>query len=142
MDCLLLASPQERAIAIIRMQVSAPRTHHPAPNGQIASRAKSRSGNVPGNLICYHGAVISQSADCLESFYQLDELHEYVERMLKDRPEDPQALALNAELALDAGRLEEALVLLRKSFGRDPNPRTRQLLEEFGVSGNVAAIEQ
>ena len=40
--------------------------------GQIVSRAKSRLGEVPGNLICHQGQMISQAADNVEVFYQLD----------------------------------------------------------------------
>src|SRR5205823_2658415 len=38
--------------------------------GRTVAKAKSRSGNIPGNLICYKGAVVSQGVDQLESFYQ------------------------------------------------------------------------
>ncbi|HWA98463.1 MAG TPA: PQQ-binding-like beta-propeller repeat protein [Pirellulales bacterium] len=104
-------------------------------DGHVSARAKSRSGQIPGNLICYHGSVVSQGADCLESFYQLDELRQYVEQTLATNAANPQAQALKAELALNEGRLDEALGLLRQSFQSSPDPRTRQLLIDALLQG-------
>lgn len=104
-------------------------------DGSIVSRAKSRAGTVPGNLICHDGAVISQSGAWLESFYQLDELQSYVKRTLDEKPDDANALALKAELALDKSEIDEALDLLRKSYSKSPDPRTRQLLVETLLEG-------
>jgi outer membrane protein assembly factor BamB len=104
-------------------------------DGKIESRARSRSGNVPGNLISYHGAIISQSSEALECFYQLDELKHYVTEARLEKPDDPTVLTLEAELALEAGRLDEALQELRKSLALRPSPRTRQLLVEALLEG-------
>ncbi|HVX13934.1 MAG TPA: PQQ-binding-like beta-propeller repeat protein [Pirellulales bacterium] len=97
-------------------------------DGRIVARSRSRSGTVPGNLICYHGAVISQSVDQVESYYQLDELREQVAKTLADHPDDPQALARQGELLLDEGRFGEAVKDLRRSYERTSDPRTRELL--------------
>ncbi|OYV95768.1 MAG: hypothetical protein B7Z73_01940 [Planctomycetia bacterium 21-64-5] len=96
--------------------------------GRIVARSRSRSGTVPGNLICYHGAVISQGVDHVESFYQLDELRQQVAKTLAEHPDDPQALARHGELLLDEGRFDDAVNALRKSFELADDPRTRELL--------------
>ena len=97
-------------------------------DGRIVARSRSRSGTVPGNLICYHGAVISQGVDHLESYYQLDELREQVAKTLAERPDDPQALARQGELLLDEGRFDDAVKELRRSYELTSDRRTRELL--------------
>ncbi|HWB13086.1 MAG TPA: PQQ-binding-like beta-propeller repeat protein [Pirellulales bacterium] len=97
-------------------------------DGRIVARSRSRSGTVPGNLICYHGAVISQGVDQVESYYQLDELREEVAKTLADHPDDAQALARQGELLLDEGRFDEAVKELRRSHEVAGDRRTRELL--------------
>jgi outer membrane protein assembly factor BamB len=97
-------------------------------DGRIVARSRSRSGTVPGNLICYHGAVISQGVDQVESYYQLDELREQVARTLADHPDDAQALARQGELMLDEGRFDDAVKELRRSYELAADQRTRDLL--------------
>ncbi|HEX7448902.1 MAG TPA: PQQ-binding-like beta-propeller repeat protein, partial [Pirellulales bacterium] len=96
--------------------------------GQIVARSRSRTGTVPGNLICYQGAVISQGVDHVESFYQLDELRQQVAATLSNSPDDAEALARQGELLLDEGKFDEAVTELRRSYERKPDPRTRELL--------------
>ncbi|HEX5442969.1 MAG TPA: PQQ-binding-like beta-propeller repeat protein [Pirellulales bacterium] len=96
--------------------------------GQIVARSRSRTGTVPGNLICYQGAVISQGVDHVESFYQLDELRQQVADTLANAPDDAEALARQGELLLDEGKFDEAVTELRRSYERQPDPRTRELL--------------
>jgi outer membrane protein assembly factor BamB len=103
--------------------------------GKIVGRAKSRSGNIPGNLICYGGAVISQGVDQLESFYQIEGLRQRVDESLAKNSADPQSLALKGELLLDAGQLDEAVANLERSFKLAANPRTRQLLVDALLEG-------
>lgn len=97
-------------------------------DGRIVARSRSRNGTVPGNLICYHGAVISQGVDQVESYYQLDELREQVAKTLAERADDPQALARQGELLLDEGRFDDAVKDLRRSYEITSDPRTRELL--------------
>jgi outer membrane protein assembly factor BamB len=97
-------------------------------DGRIVARSRSRSGTVPGNLICYHGAVISQGIDQVESYYQLDELREQVAKTLTEHPDDAQALARQGELLLDEGKFDDAVKELRRSYKLAENPRTRELL--------------
>jgi len=97
-------------------------------SGEIQSRARARDGRAIGNLICYQGAVLSQSADSIESFYQLSDLQTQVAANLAKNPEDAAALALQGDLLLDEGKLNEAIVALRRSQELRPDQRTRQNL--------------
>lgn len=103
--------------------------------GQIVARAKSRTGIVPGNLVCHRGSVLSQTAAGLECYFQVDQLREEIEARLATRPEDPQALALKGELLLDGGRAAEAVSALRQAFALQPAPRTRNLLVDALLEG-------
>ncbi len=98
--------------------------------GQIVSRARSRTGQAAGNLICYQGAVISQSANNVESFYQLSDLQDQVASSLAANPQDAAALALRGDLQLDKGDYSAAITDLRTSIKLRPDPRTRRLLFE------------
>lgn len=103
--------------------------------GQIVGRSRSRSGAVPGNLICYRGAVISQGIDRLECFYQLEDLRKQVAAALGERPDDPLAMSRHGELLLDEGKLDEAIDALRRSFELQADPRTRELLVDALLEG-------
>jgi outer membrane protein assembly factor BamB len=96
----------------------------------IVSQSRSRYGNVPGNLICFHGEVISQGADFLESFYQLDALRNEVTARLQTDGDDPQALLRYGEIQYDAGNLAEAVKLFRKAHALAPDETTNDLLVE------------
>lgn len=104
--------------------------------GQIVGRSTSRKGDVPGNLVSYRGAIISQGVDRVERFHQRTALEQQVASRLSHNPDDATALALRAEIHLDAGRLPQAIADLRSAFQQDPDPRTRQLL----VDGLLAAL--
>lgn len=99
-------------------------------DGKIVGHSRSRTGQMVGNLICYRGAVISQSADAIESFYQLADLQQEVTATLAKAPEDALALALRGDLRLDHGELGPAIDDLRLSLKLRPDPRTRRLLFE------------
>jgi len=99
-------------------------------SGRVVAVSKSRQGEVPGNLVCYDGAVVSQAADGVDLFYQLAALKHEVERRLADNPQDAPALALRAEIRLHEGQLTEAIDDLRRSYQQRLDPRTRQLLVE------------
>jgi tetratricopeptide (TPR) repeat protein/outer membrane protein assembly factor BamB len=104
--------------------------------GQIISRARSRKGYIPGNLICYKNEVISLGVDSLDTFYQLEPLKERVAEALQKNPDDPWALARNGEIELGAGKLANAIRDFHRSFDMDPNSFTRELL----VDGMLAAL--
>ena len=103
--------------------------------GAIASRAKSRVGAVPGNLICHHGEIISQAPDAVEVFYQLDVLKDEVTQKLQQSPDDPRAITRLGEIKLDEGKLAEAIELFRRSYQLDPEDRTRDLLVDSLLDG-------
>jgi outer membrane protein assembly factor BamB/predicted negative regulator of RcsB-dependent stress response len=103
--------------------------------GRIVARSKSRSGTVPGNLICYHGAVISQSIDIIERFDQRDDLWQQIAATIAENPNDPGALARRGELLLDEGDFRKAVDDLRRSFAVEPDPRTRELLVDALLEG-------
>jgi outer membrane protein assembly factor BamB len=88
--------------------------------GEIRARARSRTGTIPGNLICYNGFVISQGVDSLEKYFQLEPLRKQVDKMLAANPDDPEALAWRGEIALDDGKIKEAVADLQKSFSSRP----------------------
>ena len=110
--------------------------------GQIQQRSKSRSGTVPGNLVCYRGSIISQGADYLDAYYQLDSLKEQIAKTLDKHPDDSKALAALAEVKLDQGSLGEAIELFHRSNQLKPDDTTREQLVEAmldGLQGDFAA---
>ena len=119
--------------------------------GRFVARNKSRSGSIPGNLICYRGAVISQGTGGLECFFQLEDLRREVKNKLAASPGDPAALASSGELLLDEGKIAEAVETLRNAYRKQPDPRTRNvfvdaLLEGLSsglatTSGDIADLE-
>jgi len=103
--------------------------------GQIQQRSKSRTGTVPGNLVCYRGSIISQGADYLDAYYQLDALKEQIAKTLDAQPEDAKALAALAEIKLDQGALGEAIELFRNSYRLKSDDTTREQLVEAMLEG-------
>jgi outer membrane protein assembly factor BamB len=103
--------------------------------GQEVDRARSRQGIVPGNLICYQGAVISQGVDSVDCFYQAADVERQVAAALEARPDDPSALTLSGEILLDQGRLAEARARLRRAVDLEPNPRATDLLVDALLEG-------
>ncbi|MEX0977793.1 MAG: hypothetical protein WDZ48_03015, partial [Pirellulales bacterium] len=111
-------------------------------SGQLESRARSRSGDIPGNLICYRDSIISQGADYLDAYYQLDALKDRVAKALAVKPDDPGALSALGEVKLDEGALGEAIELFRRSYAFSPDEATRvQLIESLlaALRGDFAA---
>lgn len=98
--------------------------------GVIEQRARSRHGNVPGNLVCFKGEVVSQNVDYLETYYQLDTLKQTVAEILKQRPDDSRALARSGEIELNEGRLARAIEHFRRSYQLDEDESSRDLLVE------------
>jgi outer membrane protein assembly factor BamB len=104
--------------------------------GRKVDESRSRLGQIPGNLICHHGAVISQGADYLACFHQTEGLQDQVAAALRANPEDAQALALDGEILLDQARLAEAAAQLRRSLAANgADPRTRDLLFDALLEG-------
>jgi len=103
--------------------------------GRVVGRSKSRTGTIPGNLICYRGAVISQGVDVIERFDQRDDLWKQISETLTASPDDAEALARRGELLLDEGNFAEAVQSLRRSFELQPKPQTRELLVDAMLEG-------
>lgn len=106
-----------------------------ANKGKIRSSTKSRTGDVPGNLICFKGTVISQGVEYLESFDELTVLERQILRDLQKDPNDAGALARRGEIYLQRGQIDAAIADFRKSYEIDDSPRTRQLLVEALLEG-------
>lgn len=96
---------------------------------------KARGETVPGNLVCYRGHVVSQRADAVEVFYQLDALRKQIDQRLTENPKDAEALSLRGEILWDDGNLEDAIGSFRTSLEILPDPRTRDLLREALFDG-------
>jgi outer membrane protein assembly factor BamB len=103
--------------------------------GKIAQTAKSRKGDVPGNLICYRGWVVSQGLGGMEAYYQLDSASAEIERRLKANPDDAEALSLRGETLLDSGNRAEAVASFRRAYALKAEPRTRALLRDALLEG-------
>ncbi len=103
--------------------------------GRIEQRARSRSGNIPGNLVSYRDSIVSQSVDYLDVYFQIDALKEQIAKTLQTHPDDPQALAGLAEVKLDEGQLTEAVDLFRRSYRLRPDEATRELLVDSLLEG-------
>jgi hypothetical protein len=102
---------------------------------QIVERARSRSGIVPGNLICFRDAIISQGADYLDAYYQLEPLKRDIAKTLADTPDNAQALAALAAVKLDENELGEAIELLERSYELDAGQSTREQLASAMLDG-------
>src|SRR5262249_2346908 len=111
-------------------------------SGRIIARSKSRSGTVPGNLICHRGAVISQNIDIIERFDQRDDLWQQITAAIAANPDDAASLARRGELLLDEGNFREAADSLRRSFDAQPDPRTRDLLVDALLEGLSVDFER
>ncbi len=93
-----------------------------------SARAKSHDGSIPGNLIAYQGQVVSQGVDFLEAFYQLEPLEKRIAEALDKNANDAWALAHRGEIELDAGKLDDALADIRRSYKLEADSFTRELL--------------
>jgi outer membrane protein assembly factor BamB/tetratricopeptide (TPR) repeat protein len=105
------------------------------PSEKISFRAKSRTGSIPGNLVCFRGEVISQGVDYLESFFQLEPLEKRIAEALAKDPDNAWALAHRSEIALSGreltpAQLEQAVTDIRRAYSTEPSPFTRDLLVE------------
>ena len=103
--------------------------------GRIVQVAKSRKGDVPGNILCHRGKVISQALRSLDAYYQLDAVQAEARRRLAANPLDAEALSLRGEILLDAGKRAEAVAAFRRAYDLDADPRTRVLLRDALLDG-------
>jgi outer membrane protein assembly factor BamB len=102
---------------------------------KIVAQAKSRTGSIPGNLVCYQDEVISQGIDYVETFFQREPLEQRIANVLKDKPDDGWALAHRGEIELEAGELDAAIADLRRAYQPSGDPWNRELLFEALLAG-------
>ncbi|MDZ7616488.1 MAG: PQQ-binding-like beta-propeller repeat protein, partial [Patescibacteria group bacterium] len=103
--------------------------------GRTVHVARSRRGQIPGNLIGYRGMVLSQSIGGVAAFDQVDVLRGRVADRLAKDPDDAEALALRGELLLDEGKRDEAIGSLSRSYQLASERRTASLLREALLDG-------
>jgi outer membrane protein assembly factor BamB/tetratricopeptide (TPR) repeat protein len=103
--------------------------------GDVIHYCKSRKGVVPGNLVCYKGRVISQSYEGVDVFYQIDTLSAEVQKRLEANPADADALCMQGEILLDAGKRQAAIDCFRRSYAADADPHSRELLRDALFEG-------
>ncbi|MBS0260634.1 MAG: PQQ-binding-like beta-propeller repeat protein [Planctomycetes bacterium] len=90
-------------------------------DGRVVARSRSQAGNVPGNLAAVRGTVVSQGADFVEAYRQLDALEAEIADRLAKNQDDPQALKLRGEIQLQRGKSIEAYQDLKRALELDPN---------------------
>ncbi|MBN2579687.1 MAG: PQQ-binding-like beta-propeller repeat protein [Pirellulales bacterium] len=103
--------------------------------GKIRSRARSRDGAVPGNLVCYQGRILSQTTEGLSLFSQRDAVQSEVRKRLAQNPNDAEALRLRGEILWDGRKRGDAIECFRRSYALQPDPYTRKLLRESLLEG-------
>ncbi len=103
--------------------------------GKIEDRFKSRDGMIAGNLVCYKDNIISQRADAVDAFYQVDALMSEVDRRLKSNPKDAEALALRGQVYWEEGKLDQAIESLRSAWELKHEASTRELLRDALLEG-------
>jgi len=104
-------------------------------NGQIDQRARSREGNIPGNLVCHGDTILSHGVEFLDAYYQLDALRKQIAESLQTNADDPRAMAALAEVKLSEGALAEAVELLRRSYSLSQDEISRGRLVEALLDG-------
>lgn len=110
--------------------------------GKITDRSRSRGGNVPGNLVAYRGRILSQTAESLDVYFELNALKRQVADTLDRNQADPPALARRGALALHDGDTAAAVADLSRSYELAPNDRTRDLLVDALFEGLTADFEK
>jgi outer membrane protein assembly factor BamB/tetratricopeptide (TPR) repeat protein len=100
------------------------------------TRSRKKGGEdaalVPGNLLFYDGALLSQTATELAAFPQLETQIAKSTEALKKNPKDPEGLYIRGQLRLDKGDLAGAIDDLRGSLKNNPDhdlaPKVREKL--------------
>lgn len=90
--------------------------------GVIHAHTKSRKKIVPGNLVFFDGAVISQSITDVHVFPQLTVKLKQIDELIAKNPNDPTGLTERGELRLDRGDLAGAVEDMRKALGQPSVP--------------------
>ncbi len=100
--------------------------------GKLTTFSPAGSNVALGNLICYRGSVVSQSALVLDKFEQLDVLRKRTEIALGRNPNDAVAIRESAELKRADDQKPEAVRLLKRAYELAPDdPVTQEMLVEL-----------
>ncbi len=102
--------------------------------GIIVAHTRSRTREVPGNLLFYEGDVVSQTANEVVAYPQLNLKIQQMDELLKKNANDPVGLSERGGLRLDQGDLHGAIADLRRALRNKPpaevRARTREKLYE------------
>ncbi len=88
--------------------------------GRVHARTQSRKNELPGNLLFYEGAVLSQTATEVVAYPQAEVKEEQMNERIAKNPKDPVGLTERGELRLDRGDLSGAVEDLREALRNDP----------------------
>jgi outer membrane protein assembly factor BamB len=89
-------------------------------DGRVTLLKAGPQGQVLGNLICYRGSVLSQSAVTLSKFEQLEVLQQRAAAALSRNASDATALRELAEIKQAKGQHAEALPSLKRALELEP----------------------
>ena len=104
--------------------------------GGIVARSRSITGRIPGNIVGLRGLVVSQGADFVEVFPQLETLETEITATLLSNPDDAAAMALRGEIRLQRGEFREAYRDLQRALElNSDNDQTRNLLADSVLEG-------
>ena len=99
--------------------------------GTVVARTHSRDGRALGNMICYRGAVLSQTGLNLGCFDQVELLRTNSENTLLVNENDADSLRVLGEIAYNEGQMDRAIDLLQRSLvNQEDNLRTKEVLIE------------
>ncbi len=85
------------------------------PTLSVVETVSSREGNIPGNLIPANDRILSQRADHLDAYQQIQTLDAELKRLYAQDARHPDALILDAVHRWDQGDIQNAVALLREA---------------------------
>jgi outer membrane protein assembly factor BamB len=98
--------------------------------GFIVARTRSRTREVPGNLLFYEGNVVSQTAHEVVAYPQLKVKIAQMNELLKKNANDPTGLSERGGLRLDQGDILGAVADLRNALRNKPPAEVRARARE------------
>ena len=90
----------------------------------IVTTSPAPKDATPGNLLFYEGDVISQTETSVTAYEQVDAKVAQINMLLKNNPQNPDALAERGELKLYKGDLPGAVADLRDAATNNPQAAT------------------
>lgn len=88
--------------------------------GKVVAQTRSRSKDVPGNLVFFDGDVISQGLTEVVAYPQLKVKLQKMNELIAQNPRDPAGLFERGELRLDEGNRAGAVEDLREALANKP----------------------